>query len=577
MGEPGDRSESDTIVAVPRVRQVPFPAPSEPSHGGRSLAGDSAPNGVTTGQATSTSLTLATSVVMQSEEVARARAFFRLVAVMVLAAALFMPLVPGPAVFRALAMACCVVSAGLGLWAQRALRDERRYTPRFVGFFGVVYGVVAEIALFYFGPFTAAVMVLPIGVYFFALSESEAAARLTYAVGASVYFVLTLGVALGVLPDLGPMPIGHLPWAWKAFFVVMIQVVFATTYALARSSRRATEAALGRVERANRQLVQREALLAEARGELARALQPGEGRYSGELVLGYRLGEVVGRGGMGEVYRAQHEESGQLAAFKLLHPFVLSDPAMVKRFEREAEIAARVDSPHVARILESGLTPSGLPFVTMEFLEGHDLAWHLRKLGRLRPPAVAELVDHAAKALVAIREAGIVHRDMKPQNLILVESPQRVWKVLDFGVSRFEGQGGTLTQNQMVGTPAYMAPEQAKLGEVDHRADVYALAAIAYRTLTGKPAYSGDDAATVLFRVLHTQPASPSATVKLAEDVELVLAIGLAKDREERFQRAEELASALRSAVRGELDEGTRARGRALLERAPWANGVSAA
>jgi len=576
VGEPGDRSESDTIVAVPRVRQVPFPAPSEPSHGGRSLAGDSAPTGAPPSQATSASLTLATSVVMQSEEVARARAFFRLIAVMVLAAALFMPLVPGPTGLRALAMGCCFLSAGLGLWAQRVLRDERRYTARFVGFFGVVFGVVAEIALFYFGPFTAAVMVLPIGVYYFALSESEVAARLTYLVGASVYFVLTLGVAVGLLPDLGPMPIGQLPWAWKAFFVVMIQVVFATTYALARSSRRATEAALGRVERANRQLVQREALLAEARGELARALQPGEGRYSGELVLGYRLGEVVGRGGMGEVYRAQHEETGQLAAFKLLHPFVLSDPAMVKRFEREAEIAAKVSSPYVARILESGLTPSGLPFVTMEYLEGHDLAWHLRKLGRLRPPAVAELVEHAAKALVAIREAGIVHRDMKPQNLILVESPQRVWKVLDFGVSRFEGQGGTLTQNQMVGTPAYMAPEQAKLGEVDHRADVYALAAIAYRALTGKPAYSGDDAATVLFRVLHTQPASPSATVKLAEDVELVLAVGLAKDRDERFQRAEELASALRAAVRGELDDATRSRARALLERAPWANGVGA-
>ena len=549
------KEDAETVVEPVEqsaARAVPSSAPSMPS-------------------STRTLATLATSVVMRSEELDRARAFYRLTAIMAALAAAFMPIVPGPRWLRALAVGLCCVSAIANVVVLRRLRDESRYTPRTIAFMGALLGVVAELVLFYFGLFTAAVMVLPLGVYFFGLSESRLAARTTFWTGTILYAFLSLGVVLGVLPDLGPMPIGSLATPWKWFFVVMVQVVFTTTYLLARSSRRATEAAIARVEKANRQIFQKEALLAEARIELDRALRPGEGRYTEQVVDGWKLGELLGRGGMGEVYRASKGDAQ--AAIKLLHPIILGDPSHVKRFEREAELARKVVSAHVARVLGTGTGPGGVPYVAMELLLGKDLAWHLRQKQRLKVSETVELVEHGARALGAIREAGIVHRDLKPQNLVLEERqehPRRSWKVLDFGVSRLEASGHTLTQGALVGTPAYMAPEQARLQDVDHRADVYSLAAVAYRAITGKPLFSAPDVAAVLFQVVHDAPAAPSAFARVPPDLELVLAIGLAKEPGARFQRAEDLAEAFARAGTGDLDEATRARGRKLLAEHPW-------
>jgi hypothetical protein len=510
-----------------------------------------------------------TSVALRSEEVDRARAFYRLTAIMTAGAAAFMPFVPGPPTVRAIAMGLCAIVIVANMVALRRLRDETRYEPRFVAFMGALLGIVGELALFYLGLFTAAVMVLPLGVYFFGLSESRFAARVTFFTGAIGYAILSIGVVTGILPDLGPMPITNLAAPWRAFFVVMVQVVFATTYFLARSSRRATETAIARVERANRQIMQKEALLDEARIELDRALRPGEGRYTDQVLAGWKLGALLGRGGMGEVYRATRND--EVAAIKLLHPIILGDPAHVKRFEREAELARKVVSPYVARVIASGAGPSGIPYVAMELLGGKDLAWHLRQKQRFKVQAVTELVDHGAKALAAIREAGIVHRDLKPQNLVLEESAtSRTWKVLDFGVSRLETSGHTLTQGALVGTPAYMAPEQAKMQTVDHRADVYSLAAVAYRALTGKAVFGAPEIAAVLYQVVHDMPAAPSSLARVPDDVDLVLAIGLAKSPDERFQRSEDLAAAFERAAAGALDEPTRAKARALIARHPW-------
>ncbi|HEY1955710.1 MAG TPA: serine/threonine-protein kinase [Polyangiaceae bacterium] len=547
------KEEAETLIEQSAARAVPSTSHPTPPTSTRSLA------------------TVAASVVMRTEEVERARVFYRLVALMASAAGAFMPIVPGPRWLRALAMALCALSVVSSLFVLRRLRDEAGYTPRTIAFMGALLGVVGELVLFYFGLFTAAVMVLPLGVYFFGLSESRFGARVTFWTGTIVYALLSIGVVLGVLPDLGPMPIGSLATPWKWFFVIMVQVVFTSTYLLARSSRRATEAAIDRVEKANRQIFQKEALLAEARIELDRALRPGEGRYTDHVVDGWTLGELLGRGGMGEVYRASKGDA--LAAIKLLHPIILGDPSHVKRFEREAELAQKVVSPHVARVIGTGAGPGGVPYVAMELLVGKDLAWHLRQKQRLKLAETVELVEHGARALAAIREAGIVHRDLKPQNLVLEERKgdgKRAWKVLDFGVSRLEASGHTLTQGALVGTPAYMAPEQARLQNVDHRADVYSLAAVAYRAITGKPLFAGPDVATVLYQVVHDTPAAPSAFARVPEDVELVLAIGLAKKVDERFQRAEDLADAFGRASRGALDDATRHRARKLLAESPW-------
>ncbi|HEY2368499.1 MAG TPA: protein kinase, partial [Polyangiaceae bacterium] len=353
---------------------------------------------------------MATSIALRSEELTRARAFYRLTAIMTAVAAAFMPVVPGSLRLRACAAALCAIVVGANIVALRRMRDETHYEPRFVALMGALLGIVGELVLFAFlGLFTASVMVLPLGVYFFGLSESRFAARFTYFVGAIGYAVLSIGVATNVFPDYGPLPITALAAPWRVFFIIMVQVVFATTYFLARSSRRATEAAVAQVERANRRIMQNEALLDEARGELDRALRPGEGRYTDQMIGAWKLGALLGRGGMGEVYRAARAGSDgkeELAAIKLLHPIILDDSAHVKRFEREAELARKVDSPFVARVIGSGAGPSGIPYVAMELLAGKDLAWHLRQKQRMTLEQVTVLVDHVAQALAAIREAG---------------------------------------------------------------------------------------------------------------------------------------------------------------------------
>jgi serine/threonine-protein kinase len=350
----------------------------------------------------------------------------------------------------------------------------------------------------------------------------------------------------------------------------MSQVMFGVTFYLARSSRDAADRAVEQARRVSLEVRQRDALLAEARVELDRALRPGEGRYSGTNVGPYRLGEILGRGGMGEVYRAQHAHTGQAVALKLLHPNLAENAEHVKRFMREADAVAAVRSEHVPQVYEAGATADGSPYIAMELLEGHDLGWHLRKTDRLDVPAVVELCEQVVRALAVVRDAGVVHRDLKPGNLFLTDSIPRTWKVLDFGLSKILWTSSSLTQDQAVGTPSYMAPEQIKGKEVDHLADLYALAAIAYRALTGRPPFSGEKIAQILFDVLYSQPPHPAQLARLPVDVELVLAIGMAKRPADRFPSAEEFAHAMRLAAAGELDDDARSHGWALLKSFPW-------
>ena len=147
---------------------------------------------------------------------------------------------------------------------------------------------------------------------------------------------------------------------------------------------------------------------------------------------------------------------------------------------------------------------------------------------------------------------------------------QLSWKILDFGVSKLEHNQGTLTQGHVVGTPAYMAPEQARGENVDYRADVYALAAIVYRSVTGHPAFTGKDVPSTLYDVVYKQPTQPSQLAQLPADLDRVLAIGLAKNPAERFQSATEFAQALAAAAAGELPQPLRRRAEDLLGKFPW-------
>ncbi|MBW2452967.1 MAG: serine/threonine protein kinase [Deltaproteobacteria bacterium] len=507
--------------------------------------------------------------VLHGEEVARARVFFRVILVIALITGGFIPLLAGEGWLRLLSAALCglvVVVAGGVLWL---LRRPERYTPEVAAVVGVICGTTAVIIIYYIGPFSAGAMVLTLGVYFFGTSHSRLAARSTYGAIAALYLVSSAGIAAGVVPDRSLFSTVLAQPSTRWFQVLMSQVIFALTFYLARSSRRATEGALERVNRANLQIHKREALLQEARTELARALRPGEGRHSGQAIDGFTIGQLIGRGAMGEVYRGE-DKSGLPVAIKLLHTNLVDDPSKVKRFLREAETAAAVDSPHVPRVYASGFADEGTPYLVMELLEGHDLGWHLRKTGRLDLGLVVEMCEHVAKALADVRAAGVVHRDLKPANIFLTDSLPQTWKVLDFGLSKVIWGDSSLTRDHAVGTPSYMAPEQVRGPKVDHLADLYALTAIAYRATTGTPPFSGQEVAKVLYRVAYQQPLCPGELTRIPVDLELVLALGMAKQPEDRFENVEQLAQAMRAAYEGELDRSTRDRGWAHVRQYPW-------
>jgi len=243
------------------------------------------------------------------------------------------------------------------------------------------------------------------------------------------------------------------------------------------------------LQRATRLASQREALMDELRADLERALQVGgPGRYTDHVVGAYRLGIVLGRGAIGEVYEAANPATGEGAAVKLLRRELLADPTQIARFLREVRASSAIDSPHVVRVKATAAEGDALPYLAMEKLNGQTLAEQLRREPKLAPAAVLELCRQLGRGLDAARAAGIVHRDLKPQNLF--HTSDGVWKILDFGAASLTDEAGLLTQGQIIGTPHYMAPEQAQGLPVDHRADLYALATIAYRCLTGRYAFT---------------------------------------------------------------------------------------
>jgi serine/threonine protein kinase len=339
----------------------------------------------------------------------------------------------------------------------------------------------------------------------------------------------------------------------------LVQLVLGGTFIVARAQRRSSLIALGELERAVRAVAQREALLEEAREELRRAVGSGRGRFTDQTIGNYRLGDLIGRGAMGEVYEAVDPRVNQAVAVKMLSQASLGNAHHVERFLRELRTAATIDSPNVVRVLEIGEQP--LPHLVMERLRGRDLSAILRGKRALPTDRVVDLVRQVGAGITAAGAAGIIHRDLKPQNLFLSGT---TWKILDFGVSRLADTSDTLTAGHVVGTPAYMAPEQARGAAVDHRTDLYALAAIAYRVLTGVSPFSGGEVAETLYRVVHTAPRRPSSLATLPDEVDLVLAIGLAKDPEARFTTAAEFAAAIAAAFDGTLDDDLRRRGEAL-------------
>ncbi|MEZ4220571.1 MAG: serine/threonine-protein kinase [Polyangiaceae bacterium] len=436
---------------------------------------------------------------------------------------------------------------------------------------GVMTVLVVLAAAAHLGVLTPMIAFLIVTVYYNSSGDAPYE-RVIYGFAAAGYALLILLSYFGVLP-LTDSVLAMSEQNNRALlgFGVMGEGLLYATYRMARQNRLATLTAMDRLERAQRQVQQRDALLLEARAEIDGARAASTGRHTGSQVDVFRVEEVIGRGATGEVYRAIHVGSDEPAALKILFPHLLDD-VHVARYVREAELTRELDSPYILRVLGSGHTQDGCPFVATELLVGEDLSQHLRDHRIMSLKAVVEMVSQVATGLNVAQENGIVHRDLKPPNLFLTRSAQggRHWKVLDFGVAALARGEGELTRGAAVGTPNYMSPEQTRGESVDHRSDVFALGAIAYRALTGQPAFAAADSMSTMYRVNHVQPMKPSLLVKLPKDVDLVLALALAKEKDVRFRSASTFAAALRDASRGELDEPYRAAARELLERHAW-------
>ncbi len=264
----------------------------------------------------------------------------------------------------------------------------------------------------------------------------------------------------------------------------------------------------------------------------------------------YIIESQLGEGGMGRVYLARHTRiDAKRFAIKVLHPEFAQHGEALERFKREAEATALITSPHVIGVHDVGKTPDGRPFIASDFLEGEELADRLARLGQLAPPEAVRIVRQVCSGLAAAHQQGVVHRDVKPENVFLVgPAESSTAKLLDFGISRLTDQSAkALTQAGVaLGTPDFMSPEQARGKPVDHRSDVYAAGVLLYVAVTGVSPFERDAPQESLMALL-TEEAPPPSTFEadLAPGLEAVIQKAMAKEAEHRFQSALELFEAL--------------------------------
>jgi serine/threonine-protein kinase len=277
----------------------------------------------------------------------------------------------------------------------------------------------------------------------------------------------------------------------------------------------------------------------------------------GETINNYRVSELLGEGGMGAVYLAEHPFMGRKAAIKVLRREFAEDRGLVERFMNEARAANAIRHPNIIDIMDVGRMPNGIPYLMMEFLEGESLSQRIAR-GTLPVTEAIDVILQTTSALAAAHTKGIVHRDLKPDNLYLVPDDAapggvRV-KVLDFGIAKLRDDlSGGMAKTQagaLMGTPPYMSPEQCRgiTDAIDHRTDVYAMGIILYEMLCGHPPFVSEGWGEVVLAHLTKPPPSPRAeNATIPETLEVVILKALAKDPNDRFATAADMRSALRA------------------------------
>lgn len=278
----------------------------------------------------------------------------------------------------------------------------------------------------------------------------------------------------------------------------------------------------------------------------------------GDIIAGkYELERLIGLGSSGSVYAARHTQLNHKVALKFLREELRTDAEAVERFFREAQAAAGIGSEHIASVTDMGQSDDGIPFLVMEYLEGQTLARAMREQSKLDIERAATIATQLCHALAAAHDKGIIHRDMKPDNVFLVPRADgsELAKVLDFGIAKIHNpasEARALTVNgTTLGTPNYMAPEQAKaLKDIDGRVDVYSVGVILYEMVAGTQPITGSSFTDIIVKATQEDPEPPSTHREdLPPELEKIILKAMARDRTWRYQSARELAEALEAFV----------------------------
>src|SRR5882672_11087823 len=257
----------------------------------------------------------------------------------------------------------------------------------------------------------------------------------------------------------------------------------------------------------------------------------------------YRIEREIARGGMAEVYLARDESLNRQVALKALFPEFAREPSFVERFRREAQAAANLNHPNIVGIYDWG-QEDGTYFIVMEYVEGRSLCDLIRSEGLIDPGRAADITAEIASALAFAHRSGVVHRDVKPGNVLI--TPQGSVKVTDFGIAR-AGTSENLTQTgSVMGTATYFSPEQAQGLAVDGRSDVYSLGVVLYEMVTGLAPFAGDAPIAVALKHVREEPIPPSArNAAVPAAFEQIVLGALVKDPDARYQSADELRADL--------------------------------
>lgn len=275
----------------------------------------------------------------------------------------------------------------------------------------------------------------------------------------------------------------------------------------------------------------------------------------------YELLSKVSEGGMGAIYKVRNRYTNLYYAIKVLRPENANDKEMKERFIFEAKAASMLKHPNICQVHDFGITQNQMPYLVMDWIEGISLGKKVSRFGPLSASEAIPIFQHVAAALAHAHQHRVIHRDLKPDNIMLArgdkEGPVGVYLV-DFGIAKVLDSGGDITQSlgltktgMVVGTPLYMSPEQARGKDVDNRSDIYSLGCVMYFALAGKPPFVGDSFADTIYQHINSTPPELDPKAKIPGDLKTVMLKAMEKRPEDRYANTEEISTDLKKLTKG--------------------------